>query len=508
MARNDNNQNRDEALLESIQTQNQQNQQRFERIERVLLEIQRSITNVRVEDNRDHNEAQRDQTHPRGERRFRQPPIGNAGDVSSSDDELENVEIPENQQVKLVAYKLRGGASAWWEQTQNNRRRQGKQPVRVWHKMKRLMRARFLPPDYEQLLYQQYQNCRQGIRSINEYTEEFYRLNSRNNLSETEGQQVARYIGGLRITIQDKVTLHTVWTLSEAVNLAMKIELQLSRPPTRTPSFSPTSKGTEPPTRPSLPHAPSSSHDPKTQGNYQAPKLNTTTTGNRGSTGNNPYRRPITGKCFRCNQPGHRSKECPNRRSVNMVDGKESTKEDEEESEEESELVEGDEGDLVNCIIQRLLLTPKHEDHSQRHVIFKTRCTINQKVCNLIIDSGSCENIVSRALVATLKLPTEQHSKPYKISWIKKGAETKVTATCRIPFSIGKIYNDVVDCDVVEMDACHVLLGRPWQFDVDATYRGRDNTYTFWRHERKVTLLPAAEQRNTRLNCHQPCRLC
>lgn len=218
--------------------------------------------------------------------------------------------------------------------------------------MKRLIRARFLPPDYEQLLYQQHQNCRQGSRSINEYTEEFYRLNSRNNLSETEGQQVARYIGGLSIAIQDKVTLHTVWTLSEVVNLAMKIESQLSRPPTKTPSFSPANKGTEPPAQPNPPHVPSSSRDPKTQNNYQAPKSNTTTAGSRGSTGNNPYSRPITGKCFRCNQPRHRSNECPARRSVNIVDGEDSAREDNEGLEEEGELIEGDEGDLMNCVIQ------------------------------------------------------------------------------------------------------------------------------------------------------------
>lgn len=143
-----------------------------------------------------------------------------------------------------------------------------------------------------------------------------------------------------------------------------------------------------------------------------------------------------------------------------MVDGEDSTKENEEESVEEDKLVEGDEGDLVNCVIQRLLLTLKLVDHTQRHIIFKTHCTINQKVYNLSIDSTSCETIVSKALVSTLQLSTEKHPRPYKINWIKKGAETKVTTTCRVPFSIEKFYNNVADYDVVEMDACHVLLGR------------------------------------------------
>ncbi|XP_035548652.1 uncharacterized protein LOC118349183 [Juglans regia] len=311
--------------------------------------------------------------------------------------------------------------------------------------MKRLMRAQFLPPDYEQILYQQYQNYRQGTRSINEYTE-LYRLNSKNNLSKTEGQQVARYIGGLRVAIQDKVTLHTVWTLSKAVNLVIKIESQLSRPPTRTPSFSPANKGTKPPIQPNLPHVPSSSHDPKTQNSYQAPKSNTTTAGSRGST-------------------GHRSNECPTRRSINIVDGEDLARENDEGSEEEGELVKGDEGDLVNCVIQRLLVAPKQEDHTQSV-------------------KGTSFNVTRhREASQTLQDQLDQEE-----------AEMKVTNTCKIPFSIGKFYKDVADCDVVDMDACHVLLGRPWQYNVAATYKGHDNKYTFWWHERKVTLLPVGER--------------
>jgi hypothetical protein len=36
-----------------------------------------------------------------------------------------------------------------------------------------------------------------------------------------------------------------------------------------------------------------------------------------------------------------------------------------------------------------------------------------------------------------------------------------------------------VDCDVAPLSACHLLLGRPWQFDLDATHGGRSNTYLF-----------------------------
>lgn len=34
-----------------------------------------------------------------------------------------------------------------------------------------------------------------------------------------------------------------------------------------------------------------------------------------------------------------------------------------------------------------------------------------------------------------------------------------------------------------------MLLGRPWQFDVDATYKGCDNVYSFWWRDKKIMLL-------------------
>lgn len=108
----------------------------------------------------------------------------------------------------------------------------------------------------------------------------------------------------------------------------------------------------------------------------------------------------------------------------------------------------------------------------------------------MIIDSGSSENVVSQALVKALSLEMEKHPCPYKIGWKKKGVATKVQEVCTVPFSIGKYYAEEVKCDVVDMDACHLLLGRPWQFYVNATHRGRDNNYYFEWKGRKIALLP------------------
>lgn len=68
---------------------------------------------------------------------------------------------------------------------------------------------------------------------------------------------------------------------------------------------------------------------------------------------------------------------------------------------------------------------------------------------------------MSRALVEMLGPSTSKHLKPYRIEWIKMRAKVKVQELCKIPFSIGIHYKDEATCDVVDIDACHTLLGMP-----------------------------------------------
>ena len=80
--------------------------------------------------------------------------------------------------------KLKGGAYAWWERLQNRRIREGKQSIRTWFRMKLLLKRDFLPPDHEQLLFQQYHVCHQGIGSIRDYLADFMRVADRDDLQE------------------------------------------------------------------------------------------------------------------------------------------------------------------------------------------------------------------------------------------------------------------------------------------------------------------------------------
>ena len=44
------------------------------------------------------------------------------------------------------------------------------------------------------------------------------------------------------------------------------------------------------------------------------------------------------------------------------------------------------------------------------------------------------------------------------------------------------------------MDACHLLLERPWQYDRKVIHDGGKNTYTFWKDGSKIILLPLKDE--------------
>ncbi|XP_060190606.1 uncharacterized protein LOC132619854 [Lycium barbarum] len=129
------------------------------------------------------------------------------------------------------------------------------------------------------------------------------------------------------------------------------------------------------------------------------------------------------------------------------------------------------------------------EESDQRENLFHARCKIVDKVCSLIIDGGSCTNAVSQYLVESMKFPTRKHTNPYKLQWFNECGEMRVNKQAIIKFSIGK-YEDEILCDVVPMQACHLLFGRPWKFDVDAQHSGRTNKYSFVVKGKKYILNP------------------
>ena len=101
----------------------------------------------------------------------------------------------------------------------------------------------------------------------------------------------------------------------------------------------------------------------------------------------------------------------------------------EEEIGGDEEVEEG-----MALMMKKTLLAPEREEEKDWvwSSIFLSSCNIGGRVCSLIIDGGSCENVVAQEVVDKLDLKTQDHPQPYKLSWLKKGNAIKVTKECLV----------------------------------------------------------------------------
>ena len=55
-------------------------------------------------------------------------------------------------------------------------------------------------------------------------------------------------------------------------------------------------------------------------------------------------------------------------------------------------------------------------------------------------------------------------------------------------------------CDIMDMNSCHVLLGRPWQYDCRAMHDCVKNMFTIVKDDRKHSLIPLQKEEVGRRN--------
>lgn len=130
---------------------------------------------------------------------------------------------------------------------------------------------------------------------------------------------------------------------------------------------------------------------------------------------NNPHVIPIRDTCYHCNGRGHKSNVFPTRKDVVIAKEREWEEEREKPAVENNEYAgvkfAEEEFDVrINFMLHRTLIASKEE--GQHMNLFKTHCYIENKVCNLIVDSGKMENMVSQKLIDYLKLSIEPHENP------------------------------------------------------------------------------------------------
>jgi hypothetical protein len=118
-------------------------------------------------------------------------------------------------------------------------------------------------------------------------------------------------------------------------------------------------------------------------------------------------------------------------------------------------------------------------DKGQHWSLFQTQCMVKGKACKITVDGGSYCNGISKAVVTTLGLSTWRIPEPKHVAWLNSCGMLEVTHKVRVPFTVGDYVHEV-ECDVLPLEVCGLLLGRPWQYDCSVTHAGRGNTYSFF----------------------------
>jgi len=104
----------------------------------------------------------------------------------------------------------------------------------------------------------------------------------------------------------------------------------------------------------------------------------------------------------------------------------------------------------------------------------------------MMIDGDRYANIIAKTALQKMGLKTEPHPHPYNVNWVDKTARS-ITQHCQVHIHMSS-YKDLVWCDVLDINATHILLSRPYLYDLDVTSLDRSNTYEFKFKGKKIVL--------------------
>eukprot|EP00253_Pinus_taeda_P021377 PITA_21377 len=342
--------------------------------------------------------------------------------IRSIDQYFDYEEVEDNKRVKFVVTRLKGHEAIWWDELQTSRTRKGKSKIK--------------------------------------------QLNIRTGYVEDDLEKVAKYINGLRYEIQYEISLLSLKTVEDSHQASLKAKEKLLRKENhRNKGKNPTKEGRI------LESKVQDSQNEAGSASNRAPQRGDFGHGRFVPRGRGPGRRV---RCYTCGEWGHIQWDCPhqrsaNQRNVNVAEAREEIPQP--AVKEEPPEVGG------SLLLKRVILEEAKEakEPVQKRTLFRTVCKSKGKCCKLVIDSDSTDNLVSTEMVDKLKLERTVHPTPYKVSWLQKGHQIFVTKQCKVDFQIGT-YQDVILCNIMPMDVCHILLGRPWQFDRNAIHDGKRNT--------------------------------
>jgi hypothetical protein len=124
-------------------------------------------------------------------------------------------------------------------------------------------------------------------------------------------------------------------------------------------------------------------------------------------------------KCYACGKTWHMSWECPKNKDTGVKEARifEAQQRNLETNMKAEAVEEG-----ISLMMRKSLVNPEKEvqEPVQRNNLFRTTCKTIDRLCKVIIDSGSTDNLVSMEMVVKLKLEMTTHPSLYRVSWLQK----------------------------------------------------------------------------------------
>ena len=115
--------------------------------------------------------------------------------------------IEDLDRVKFAKAKLKGHTKVWWQEVQLDRNSRGKDKITRWDRMVDKPKKQFIPVGYELNLFKKMQGLKQAGKFVQEYIEEFYQVLIISGHAEADKEKVSCYINGLRLSIQEELSL-------------------------------------------------------------------------------------------------------------------------------------------------------------------------------------------------------------------------------------------------------------------------------------------------------------
>ena len=84
-----------------------------------------------------------------------------------------------------------------------------------------------------------------------------------------------------------------------------------------------------------------------------------------------------------------------------------------------------------------------------------TSSTHERKNYKVMIDGGSCVNIISKTALEKIGLKTKPRSHLYNVNWVDKTAQY-IIQHCQVPINMSS-YKDRVWCDVLDRHCTHFV---------------------------------------------------